>query len=293
MNNSKKHFKETLYDAVCQEFRIDKLYFESKTEHQHLMIFHNAQLGRVMTLDGIVQTTEADEFIYHEMMAHVPIQAHGQAKRILIIGGGDGGMLREVVKHDIESVTQVEIDKAVVDMAIEYLPNHSAGAYDDPRLNLVISDGIDFIRQHSHICQKDVLQKFDIIISDSTDPIGPGEVLFTESFYALAKQCLTDNGILATQNGVPFFQEDEIQNTQARMGSQFKDMTFYCAPVPTYYGGFMTFAWGSDNIDSRQQSIDVLRQRFAATKLNTRYYNPEIHQASFALPQYIRNALGK
>ena len=117
MSTSNKFFKETLYDAVCQEFRIDKLYFESKTEHQHLMIFHNAQLGRVMTLDGIVQTTEADEFVYHEMMAHVPIFAHGSVKRVLIIGGGDGGMLREVVKHNIEHVTQVEIDEAVVDMA--------------------------------------------------------------------------------------------------------------------------------------------------------------------------------
>ncbi len=293
MNNSKKYFKETLYDAVCQEFRIDKLYFESKTEHQHLMIFHNAQLGRVMTLDGIVQTTEADEFIYHEMMAHTPILAHGHAQRILITGGGDGGRLREVIKHDISSVTQVEIDKAVVDMAIEYLPNHSAGAYDDPRLNLVIADGMDFIREHAQNCQTNESQKFDVIISDSTDPIGPGEVLFTENFYALAKLCLTDNGILATQNGVPFFQEDEIQNTQARMGSQFNDMTFYCAPIPTYYGGFMTFAWGCDDIDARQQAIEILQQRFAEAQLTTRYYNPEIHRAAFALPQYIRNALNK
>lgn len=280
-----KHFKETLYDAVCQEYRIDKLYFESKTDHQHLMIFNNSQLGRVMTLDGIVQTTEADEFIYHEMLTHVPMFAHGKAKRVLIIGGGDGGMLREVIKHPIEHVTQVEIDQAVVDMAIEYLPNHSAGAYDDPRLNLVIADGMDFVRTTN--------EKFDVIISDSTDPIGPGEVLFTNDFYAQAKRCLTDGGILVTQNGVPFFQEDEIQNTLHRMGKLFSDMRFYCAPVPTYYGGFMTFAWGTDDSAHHKLDAKIIGERFAASKIRTRYYNPPIHTASFALPQYVLDALAK
>lgn len=280
-----KHFKETLYDAVCQEYRIDKLYFESKTDHQHLMIFENAQLGRVMTLDGIVQTTEADEFIYHEMLTHVPMLAHGNAKRVLIIGGGDGGMLREVIKHPIKHVTQVEIDQAVVDMAIEYLPKHSAGAYDDARLNLVIADGMDFV--------KNTDEKFDVIISDSTDPIGPGEVLFSDNFYAQAKRCLNEGGILVTQNGVPFFQEDEIQNTYQRMGQQFNDMHFYCAPIPTYYGGFMTFAWGTDNESLRQLGTKDIKPRFERLDLKTRYYNSDIHCASFALPQYILNALVK
>ncbi len=278
-----KHFKETLYDAVCQEFRIDKLYFENKTEHQHLMIFHNAQLGRVMTLDGVVQTTEADEFIYHEMMAHVSLFAHGSAKRVLIIGGGDGGMLREVLKHNVEQVTQVEIDQAVVDMAIEYLPNHSQGAYDNSRLELVIADGMDFVRNTE--------QKYDVIISDSTDPIGPGEVLFTESFYELAKRCLNPGGIMTTQNGVPFFQKDEIQATYRNMGSQFADMTFYCAPIPTYYGGFMTFAWGSDDAAARQHKADTIQKRFMAANIDTKYYNADIHLASFALPQYIQSAI--
>ncbi len=278
-----KHFKETLYDAVCQEYRIDKLYFEHKTEHQHLMIFHNAMLGRVMTLDGIVQTTEADEFIYHEMLAHVPMVAHGAAKRVLIIGGGDGGMLREVCKHPIESVTQVEIDQAVVDMSIEFLPNHSAGAYDDPRLNLVIDDGMNFL--------KNTQEKFDVIISDSTDPIGPGEVLFSDTFYAHAKRCLNSNGILVTQNGVPFFQKDEVQTTYQRMGANFTDMTFYCAPIPTYYGGFMTFAWGTDDATARTIDHRDIEQRWQQLGISTRYYNPGMHQSSFALPQYIVAAL--
>ncbi len=284
-----KHFKETLYDAVCQEYRVDKLYFESKTEHQHLMIFHNAQLGRVMTLDGVVQTTEADEFIYHEMLAHVPILAHGKVKRVLIIGGGDGGMLREVLKHPIEQVTQVEIDQAVVDMAIEHLPNHSAGAYDDPRLNLVIANGFDFVKNTAN--SRD--SKFDVIISDSTDPIGPGEVLFSEDFYAYAKACLNDNGILVTQNGVPFFQEDEVQNTARRMQPHFKDRRFYCAPIPTYYGGFMTFAWGTDNLNAISVSPETLEKQLEQLNLATRYYNAGIHQAAFALPEYIRSAVAR
>jgi len=203
-----KYFKETLYDSVCQEYRIDKLYFEHKTDHQHLMIFHNAMLGRVMTLDGIVQTTEADEFIYHEMLSHVPIISHGSVKRVLIVGGGDGAMLREVVKHPIEHVTQVEIDQSVVDMSIKYLPNHSAGAYSDPRLDLIIDDGMEFL--------KNTDQKYDVIISDSTDPIGPGEILFSDAFYLQAKRCLNEGGILVTQNGVPFFQADEVQTTHQR-----------------------------------------------------------------------------
>ena len=280
---SQKYFKETLYDAVCQEYRIDKMYFESKTEHQHLMIFENAQLGRVMTLDGIVQTTEADEYIYHEMLTHVPIFAHGNVKRVLIIGGGDGGMLREVCKHPIEHVTQVEIDQAVVDMAIEYLPNHSAGAYQDKRLNLVIDDGMNFLTTTE--------QKFDIIISDSTDPIGPGESLFTSDFYAQAKRCLNENGILVTQNGVPFFQQDELKTTYQRMGKNFADMSFYCAPVPTYYGGFMTFAWGTDNEQARLKAQTEIQKAFEQSDLKTRYYNPAIHCAGFALPQYVLEAL--
>jgi spermidine synthase len=278
-----KFFKETLYDAVCQEFRVDKLYFESKTDHQHLMIFHNATLGRVMTLDGVVQTTEADEFIYHEMMAHVPIFAHGQVQKVLIIGGGDGGMLREVLRHPGVAVTQVEIDQAVIDMSVEYLPNHSAGAYDDPRATIVIADGMDFVRNST--------EQFDVIISDSTDPICPGELLFSEDFYALAKQRLTPGGIIATQNGVPFFQRDELVDTYRRMGKSFADTSFYAAAVPTYYGGLMTFAWGSDNADLRRQSTDILEQRFRDSGIKTRYYNPAIHQSAFALPQFLLDTL--
>ena len=279
-----KEFQETLYDAISQNFRIDKVYFEQKTEHQHLMVFHNAMLGRVMTLDGVVQTTEADEFIYHEMMAHVPIFAHGQARRILIIGGGDGGMLREVLRHDdVEHVTMVEIDSAVIDMAKEYLPNHSAGAFDDERAHIVIADGMDYVSKTD--------DRFDVIISDSTDPIGPGEVLFTDDFYAQCKRILNEGGVMATQNGVAFFQIDEVKTTSERMGQHFSDQTFYSAAVPTYYGGVMTFAWGSDKPALRAVPLDELQRRFESAGFKTRYYSPQVHVASFSLPQYIVDAL--
>lgn len=274
-------FEETLYDSVAQKFRIDKLYFEAKTEHQHLMIFHNATLGRVMTLDGVVQTTEADEFVYHEMMTHVPMLAHHNAERVLIIGGGDGGMLREVVKHDIQSVTQVEIDQSVVDMAKTHLPNHSKGAYDDPRLTLVIDDGMAFVRN----CN----ERFDVIIVDSTDPIGPGESLFTEDFYAHAKRCLKPGGVIVTQNGVPFFQPDEVTTTHRRLNRHFSDVTFYTGAVPTYYGGLMTFAWASDDKALREVTAETLQARFEQSGIESRYYTPEVHQGSFALPRYIQD----
>ena len=276
-------FEETLYDAVCQQFRIDKVYYENKTAHQHLMIFHNAQLGRVMTLDGVVQTTEADEFVYHEMMTHVPILSHGHVRRVLIIGGGDGGILREVLRHPVEHVTQVEIDSAVVDMATKYLPNHSAGAYEDDRFRLVIADGMDFVRESS--------EAFDVVIVDSTDPIGPGEALFTNDFYAHAKGHLLPGGVIVTQNGVPFFQPDELTTTHRRLQNHFADAHFYCAPIPTYYGGFMSFGWGTDDVALRQCPLETLTERFAAVAMKCRYYNPPIHQAAFALPQYMLDLL--
>jgi spermidine synthase len=279
-----KEFTETLYDACGQTFRIDKLYFEHKTDHQHLMIFHNSFLGRVMTLDGVVQTTERDEFIYHEMMAHVPLLAHGHACRVLIIGGGDGGMLREVLKHPlVEQATMVEIDQQVIEMAKQFLPNHSSGAFDDARADIVIADGMDFVRGSS--------ERFDVIISDSTDPIGPGEVLFSSDFYAYSSKLLNPGGVMVAQNGVPFFQLDEVRTTRQKMGAQFSDQTFYSAAVPTYYGGIMTFAWGSDTPALRRHDLNVIIERYRRAHLTTRYYTPQIHQASFVLPKYIEDAL--
>jgi spermidine synthase len=214
----------------------------------------------------------------------VPIFAHGDAKQVLIVGGGDGGMLREVLKHSsVEQATMVEIDNDVIEMAKQYLPKHSAGAFDDERANIVIADGMDFVRETD--------QRFDVIISDSTDPMGPGEVLFTDNFYSACHNILNPGGIMVTQNGVPFFQIDELINTQQRMGAQFNDQTFYSAAVPTYYGGIMTFAWGCDDAALRQQDLTVIEQRYKDSGIKTRYYTPQIHQASFALPAYIVDKL--
>ncbi len=278
-----KHFKETLYDSISQEIRIDRMYHEARTAHQHLMIFHNARLGRVMTLDGIVQTTEADEFIYHEMMAHVPILAHGAVETVLIIGGGDGGMLREVLRHPGLAVTQVEIDRSVIDMAREYLPNHSAGAFDDPRAQIVIDDGLHYLATSG--------DRFDVIISDSTDPIGPGESLFSAEFYRHCAAALKPGGVLVAQNGVPFYQIDELIDTYQRMAGVFADRGFYLAPVPTYAGGHMAFAWATDDPVLREVSVAVLRERLQRAGFKPRYYTPEVHRAAFALPQFVLDAL--
>lgn len=284
-----KRFIETLYNTYGQSFIVDEVLFESKTEHQHLIIFNNEQFGHVMALDGVIQTTEKDEFIYHEMLTHVPLFAHGNAKRVLIIGGGDGGILREVLRHpEVEHVTMVEIDAAVVDMCKQYFPKHSDGAFDDPRVNLVIADGVDFIVNNAN---SDSGDKFDVIISDSTDPEGPGEVLFTSRFYKGCKNSLTDGGILATQNGVSFMQIDEVKTTFNRFEGLFKDRWFYVTAVPTYVGGNMTLSWGSDDASLRQHSIETIRERFSKANFSTRYYNPELHVASFALPQYVVEAL--
>lgn len=283
-NTADARWTETLYSSYGQSFRIDEVLYEDKSEHQHLLIFQNEQFGRVMALDGIVQTTERDEFIYHEMLTHVPLIAHGNAQRVLIIGGGDGGILREVCRHaTVSHITQVEIDQAVIDLAKTYLPAHSAGAYDDPRANIVIGDGFDFVQTTT--------ERFDVIISDSTDPLGPGEVLFSKDFYAGCQRSLNPGGILVTQNGVPFMQSDELSNTAARLQRLFKDRTFYGAAVPTYIGGLMTFAWASDDPALRQTDLALLKQRWQAQGIQSRYYTPELHQAAFALPQYLLNML--
>ena len=280
-----KEFKETLYPDWGQYFSVDEVLFRQSTGHQELVIFRNADYGTVLALDGVVQTTERDEFIYHEMMAHVPIIAHPGARRVLIVGGGDGGMLREVTQHrSVESVTQVEIDASVISTSRRFLPNHSMGAFDDDRVSLVIDDGLHYVRETD--------SRFDVIISDSTDPIGPGEALYSSGFYEGCRRILDDGGILVTQNGVSFRQLDEVKTTDRRLREVFDDVSFYSAAVPTYVGGIMTFGWACETPDPRQLSLEHLRSRFKASGLRTRYYTPEIHQASFALPRYVRDVLG-
>lgn len=279
-----KLWTETLYSSYGQSFRVDEVLFEEKSDHQHLMIFRNEQFGRVLALDGIVQTTERDEFIYHEMLTHVPLVAHGNAQRVLIIGGGDGGILREVCRHNtVKHVTQVEIDASVIELAKTWFPAHSNGAYDDARATIVIGDGFDFVQTTQ--------ERFDVIISDSTDPLGPGEVLFSKDFYAGCQRSLNAGGVLVTQNGVPFMQPGELTNTAARLSKLFVDRRFYTAAVPSYIGGLMTFAWASNNPDLARIDLDTLKQRWMSQNITSRYYTPDMHQAAFALPRYLLDML--
>jgi spermidine synthase len=277
-------FNETLYQEVAQRFAIARIIFRERTEHQDLVIFENPVMGRILALDGVIQTTEGDEFIYHEMLTHVPILAHGAVKRVLIVGGGDGGMAREALKHpQVERVTMVEIDRGVVDLCIAHLPSIGAATFKNPRLDLVIADGAAFV--------KTCADRFDVVIIDSTDPQGPGAVLFTREFYADCKRCLAPGGILVTQNGVPFFQPDELRNTAERLKSLFADTAFYVAAVPTYYGGFMAFGWGSDSTAPRRVAADAVARRYKAAGFDTRYYTPELHVGCFALPRFMQKLM--
>lgn len=279
-----KTLVEQLYTGYGQSFEVTEQLFTLDTGFQKLAIFTNPLLGRVMTLDGVVQTTEKDEFVYHEMLTHVPLLAHPLPKRVLIIGGGDGGILREVMKHPcVEQVTMVEIDAAVIEMAKRYFPAHSAGAFDDARLQLVIGDGVAFVNQTN--------EQFDVVISDSTDPYGPAEALFSADFYTAIRRCLAEQGVFVAQNGVPFYQLDELLDTAKRFKPLFADSHFFTAAVPTYVGGVMTLAWGATDKGLRHTPIEQLQERYAERGLSTRYYTPEMHVASFALPKYVEQAI--
>lgn len=285
MATDDKKFTESLYTDWQTQYGSIETCFDSATDFQRIVIFNNPHVGRIMMLDGVTQTTEADEFIYHEMISHVPILAHGNVSEVLIIGGGDGGVLREVLRHRIvQRCTMVEIDPGVVALSKQFLPKHSAGAFDDPRTNLVFGDGAAFV--------KDSSDTYDVIIVDSTDPIGPGEVLFQDTFYASARKRLNPGGILVTQNGVPFMQPDELKNTIAHLKHLFADASCYLATVPTYVGGPMALGWASDETSHRTVPLAKLELRFMQAGFKTRYYTPAVHQAAFALPVYIADLVG-
>ena len=275
-------YNEVLHEGFRVAYEVSDVVYDSKTDHQRLVVADTVTFGRVVSLDGITQVTTEDEYAYHEMLAHTPILAHGRARRVLIIGGGDGGMAEEVLKHrTVEQVTMVEIDGGVVDFARKHLPAINQGCFDDPRFNLVITDGRKFAAESP--------ERFDVIIIDSTDPIGPGEVLFTSQFYSDCKRLLNDGGVLVTQNGVPYFQADELRNTVYNFSRLFADARCYLGVVPTYVGGFMAFGWGTDNKKLRKVPLKTLRKRFKKSAINTRYYSPRVHQAAFALPVFIRD----
>jgi spermidine synthase len=281
------YFSENLVPAHRQQLQCTEVLFRANADTQEVVIFRNPRFGTVLALDQVIQTTEKDEFIYHEMMTHVPILAHGAAKRVLIIGGGDGGILRHVLMHkNVERAVMVEIEPAVVEMAKRYLPTICGDAFDNARGQVIIADGCAYVRE-----TKD---KFDVIIVDSTDNHGPGAVLFTTKFYADCKNRLTPGGVIVTQSGVPFTQPETIQLCHKNLGKSFADVTFYMATIPTYISGAMALGFASDNPALKQADQAALEARFKASGLkDLQYYTPAVHRAAFAVPRYVEKLLGR
>ena len=257
------------------------------SKYQDILVLETAGHGRVLILDGVVQITERDEFVYQEMLAHVPLLAHGNAQRILIIGGGDGGVLRRVLQHrTVKTAVMVEIDGEVIRLAREYVPAISGDAWDDQRATVIVGDGLAYVADAAD-------RSFDVIIVDSTDPVGVGEALFTAAFYADCARVVGVEGIVVNQAGVPFMQRDELIQTTRRRATAFNFVTTYVAAVPTYVGGFMALGFSSNTPGLDAISADKLARRAQAAGITGRtdYWTPELHSAAFALPPYIARCL--
>ena len=258
------------------------------SDYQEILVFDSASHGRVLVLDGAVQVTEKDEFVYQEMLTHVPLLAHGNARRVLIIGAGDGGVLRRVLQHNIvEQAVMVEIDGDVIRLAREFLPDVSGQAWDDKRATVIVGDGLAYVARAPD-------NSFDVIIVDSTDPVGVGEALFSEAFYSDCARVVGVGGVVVNQAGVPFMQSDELTQTTRRRAAAFRCVTAYVAAVPTYVGGFMTLGFASNTAGLDSISVNELTTRAATAGIvgMTEYWTPEVHAASFALPPYISRCLG-
>ncbi len=280
-------FQETLYgNEVFQGFTADALLFEGATPFQKVQIFATQRWGKVLVLDGIVQTTEKDEFVYHEMLTHVPLFASAQPRRVMIVGGGDGGILREVLKHPIDHVDMVEIDRTVVDFCVTHMPSlNLAGAiYRDSRAELVIEDAFKFMQRET--------RKYDAILVDSTDPVGAAEVLFSRTFYDLCRKALNPGGVLALQDGVIFLQPQESRQSMQLLRDLGLTARCYGIAVPTYYGGTMTLGLASDQVSALQPALPALQARFSAAGFTTKHYTPELHCASFVLPRWMTEITG-
>jgi spermidine synthase len=285
----KRWIAETLFDeqGFRMTYAIERVLYETQTGHQHLVLFEHKFFGKMLMLDGATQVTTRDEFIYHEMMTHVPIFAHGKAKEVLVVGGGDCGIAEEVLKHkSVARLTQVEIDASVVEFSKEHFPEFTKPVLADKRFDLLIDDGMDFVARTG--------RRFDVIIVDSTDPQGPGKVLFTRKFYAACKRCLTAGGVLVTQNGVPFLQPAELVSSVGHFRGLFADAGCYIAAIPTYVGGHMAMGWATDDKRLRELPVRTLAERYRrAGRLVTKYWTPEVHKAAFALPRFIVEQLAR
>ncbi|MGB9887478.1 MAG: polyamine aminopropyltransferase [Moorellales bacterium] len=271
-------FTELQTPTVAISCRVKQTLHWEKTPYQELAVLDTEPFGRMLTLDGVIQTTVGDEFVYHEMITWVVLSTHPHPQRVLIIGGGDGGALREVLKHpEVESATLVEIDRRVTEVCRQYLPE-IAGAFNDPRATVLFEDGILHVQEHP--------AAYDVIIIDSTDPVGPAEGLFSAEFYRNAYRALRDDGVFVAQTESPFFNRDLLARIYRDVSGVFPVCRLYLAPVPTYPGGLWTFTVGSKRFDPA-----VVEPRMPQG-VTTRYYNPAVHRAAFALPNFVRELIG-
>ena len=275
-------YSENSTENVKFSIKVDKHIYTAQSEFQRIDIFDSPEFGRFLTLDGFIMLTEKDEFIYHEMITHVPMAVHPDPKSILVIGAGDGGVVRELVKYDsIESIDLVEIDEMVIDVCKEYLPK-TACCFDDPRLTIYFQDGLKFIR--------DCDDKYDIIIVDSTDPFGPGEGLFTKEFYGNCSKALEADGIMVNQHESAFYENDAkaMKRAHSRIFKSFPISRVYQAHIPTYPSGHWLFGFASKKYHPVR---DLRALQWRQHNIDTKYYNTNLHKGAFYLPNYVEKIL--
>jgi len=271
------------YSGSSIGFRIKQRLHAEQTPFQAIEIYESTDWGNVMVIDGCMMVTTRDNFLYHEMMSHPALFTHARAKRVVIIGGGDCGTLREVLKHDeVESAIQVEIDERVTRLAERYFPE-LCESNNDPRAQLLFIDGIKWMAE----CEPESL---DVVIVDSTDPIGPAEGLFNEAFYVSCLKALRQGGILVQQSESPLAHLPLLQSMRKAMkGAGFHALRTLTFPQPCYPTG-----WWSATLARKGSDLSAFRERGAATKtFATRYYNAEMHKAALAMPEFLREALGE
>ena len=275
-------FTERHTPHVKFSIRVDRQLYSAQSEFQRIDVFDSQEFGRFLTLDGYMMLTEKDEFIYHEMMTHVPMAVHPDVKRVLVIGAGDGGVIRELTCYPtIEQIDLVEIDELVVEVCKKYLPQ-TACRLDDPRLHIYYEDGLRYIRRCEDL--------YDLIIVDSTDPFGPGEGLFTKEFYGNCFKALHEDGIMVNQHESPFYENDAaaMERAHKRIVESFPISRVYQAHIPTYPSGHWLFGFASKKYhpvhDLRAAAWNVLG-------LGTRCYNTRLHVGAFALPSYVEEML--
>lgn len=275
-------YTENHTEHVRFSLQVKEHLFTGKSPFQKLDILDTYEYGKLMTLDGLVMVTEKDEFVYHDMIVHVAMAVHPNIKSVLVIGGGDGGTVRELIKYPyIEHVDMVEIDKMVVDAAREYFPTISC-ELDNHKVTVLYEDGIEFIKGKEAI--------YDLILIDSTDPIGPGEGLFTTAFYNDCYKALTENGILINQNETPVYQKffEVGISSNKKLKGIFPIVHVYQASIPTYPGGYWLFNFASKKYHPLH---DFQEREWHALGIQTQYYNTDLHRGSFALPNYVREKI--